>query len=468
MKNFIRKQSLLDILLVLLCGMLLCYMGFVNAFPLMYPDCGTYILSGFTLKVPVDRPIFYGLFVRHISLQTSLWLVIWTQGTLLALVVFYYFKYLSGTRRFRFYYILCIAVLTFFTPASFNVSQLIPDIFAPVSILALGLLLFAGNMKKRDVVVTTVILVYALAVHNSHLFINVLLLLVFTIIFLIRRFRRELEVFSLKLKKLAYAWIVIIFTFFMVCSVHAGLGGGFSYARGSHVFLMARLLEMGILDEYLHDNCDKKHYKLCEYKDKIPWNFLWDFNNSPLYKYGDGWTLPQVKEEYNAIIWDIMTTPKYGHLFLVKSAESTVKQFFNFCAGDAPAQLDDSPSHIVIAQHYPACMREFKVSAQHSNLLNLFIAAEIQKFVFQVCLFLCLALLFFPSLGGKYNWIILFMLAGMLANAFFCGTFSTVLPRYQTRVMWLMVVPLVLIMANREMLVPTVKRLFRKDSLDNG
>ena len=56
----------------------------------------------------------------------------------------------------------------------------------------------------------------------------------------------------------------------------------------------------------------------------------------------------------------------------------------------------------------------------------------------------------------------------MLANAFFCGTFSTVLPRYQTRVMWLMVVPLVLIMANREMLVPTVKRLFRKDSLDNG
>ena len=183
MKNFIRKQSLLDILLVLLCGMLLCYMGFVNAFPLMYPDCGTYILSGFTLKVPVDRPIFYGLFVRHISLQTSLWLVIWTQGILLALVVFYYFKYLSGTRLFRFYYLLCIAFLTFFTPASFNVSQLIPDIFAPVSILALGLLLFAGNMKKRDVVVTTVILVYALAVHNSHLFINVLLLLVFTIIY---------------------------------------------------------------------------------------------------------------------------------------------------------------------------------------------------------------------------------------------------------------------------------------------
>ena len=97
-------------------------------------------------------------------------------------------------------------------------------------------------------------------------------------------------------------------------------------------------------------------------------------------------------------------------------------------------------------------------------MLNLFLAAEIQKFVFQVCLFLCLALLFFPSLGGKYNWIILFILGGMLANAFFCGTFSTVLPRYQTRVMWMMVIPLVMLMANREMLVPTIKRLFREDS----
>ena len=95
----IKKQTILDILLILLGGIILCFMGFYNTFPYVYSDCGTYIGSGFSLKVPYDRPIFYGLFVRHVSLLTSLWLVILVQGLILSLILFYYFKYLLSPKQ---------------------------------------------------------------------------------------------------------------------------------------------------------------------------------------------------------------------------------------------------------------------------------------------------------------------------------------------------------------------------------
>ena len=177
MKNaLISKQSVIDFLLVLFSGIILCFMGFYNNFPYVYSDCGTYIGSGFDLKVPIDRPIFYGLFVRHASLMTSIWLVVLVQGLIVALSLFYFFKYLSGTTRFRLYYIAFIVLITFFTSASFHVSQLLPDVFTSVTILTLGLLLLAPKMSKRDIIMTSFMLILSISVHNSHFLISIALL----------------------------------------------------------------------------------------------------------------------------------------------------------------------------------------------------------------------------------------------------------------------------------------------------
>ena len=232
----IRKQSILDSLLVLFGGIILCYMGFYNTFPYVFSDCGTYIGSGFELKVPIDRPIFYGLFIRHVSLLTSLWLVILVQGLILSLILFYFFKYLSGTSRFRIYYIAFIIFITFLTSASFHVSQLIPDIFTPVAILSLGLLLLVRNMKTRDVIITSIILIIAIAVHNSHFFIITILLLLFTFLFLIQKFRKKLSDLFISAGRLIYSWSLVIFTYLIICIVNSSLGAGFAMSRAGPVF----------------------------------------------------------------------------------------------------------------------------------------------------------------------------------------------------------------------------------------
>jgi len=62
-------------------------------------------------------------------------------------------------------------------------------------------------------------------------------------------------------------------------------------SKSKHIFYMGHMVENGILKKYLDENCATHNYKICEYKDSLPPNadrFLWDFENSPVYKMG-GW-----------------------------------------------------------------------------------------------------------------------------------------------------------------------------------
>lgn len=70
------NKHILNFVLFSLSVILLIMPAIVNGYPLVYSDSGTYIGSGFEGIVPVDRPIAYGLFVRHISVAYSLWFVI--------------------------------------------------------------------------------------------------------------------------------------------------------------------------------------------------------------------------------------------------------------------------------------------------------------------------------------------------------------------------------------------------------
>ena len=454
-----KNHSIQNFVLVLLGGIILCFMGFYNTFPYVFSDCGTYIGSGFDLKVPLDRPIFYGLFIRHVSLLTSLWLVILVQGLMVSLILFYYFRYLSGTPRFRIYYIAFILFITFFTSASFHVSQLIPDVFTSVSILCLGLFLLVREMKTRDLIFTTIILIVAVAVHNSHFLISVLLLSLFTLLFLIGKFKKKAADLFISGKRILYTWSVVLFTFLMVCTVHYKLGGGFSLSRAGPVFLMGRIQNMGLLEPYLSENCDKHHYKICEYKGKIPGDFLWDYDSSPLYKLG-GWESQSLRDEYTAIEKDILTTPKYAHLFLVKSIESAFTQFFCFSTGDASPQREGSPPYIAISVHYPGSLQPYMASHQWTQTLNFAFINQSQEFILALCLLFYITCFIYPLKFKRYHRLILFILAGMFINAFVCGALSGVVERYQSRVIWLLPLPLFLIIANRELFWAKLRELF--------
>lgn len=419
-----------NFLLVLGAAFFLCYFAFENRYPLTTSDTGTYVQSGFTRDVPDDRPILYGLFIRHISLAESLYFVILAQGLLLAYVLFLYFKYFAHVKNKPVWYALLVMLLIFFTGASVNVSQLIPDIFTPLMILCLGLLVssFLNTTEKK---IAAAIFVFSISTHLSHALMCFMILAILSVAAWLSK-----EVL-IKRRTLVKAWALTVASAFVIPTVHYIYDGHFRANNATHVFMLCKLKEMGILDHYLEKNCDKHDLKICAYKGQIPLNFIWDFDNSPVYKTG-GWEAN--KAEYNFIIRDALTTPRYLKKFVEKAFSHSLSQLFTFSTGDTPRADEGSAPYGVINWFFHDDMPQFTTSLQNQGQLDFTFLNNRQLLLLAFCSFLLFALcsLNFNGIPIALKQTGIIILTGIVANAIVCGTLSTIWPRYQSRVVWLL------------------------------
>ena len=146
------KKYLIALFLLSICFVLI-WPALYNGYPLVYSDTGTYIAAGYTKEVPVDRPIIYCLFVRHMSLSHSLWFVLIAQVILVVYVIY------MLVRRFAVKNVLLLStlivlVLSFTTSISTYTSQIMPDIFSALSIIGMALLFTTQKMHKRDYIIS--------------------------------------------------------------------------------------------------------------------------------------------------------------------------------------------------------------------------------------------------------------------------------------------------------------------------
>ncbi len=425
-------------------------MGFYNNFPLVFPDTGTYISSGFYNEAPVDRPIFYGWFLRHASLAESLWLAILGQSFLLSLLLYYFFRQFVGARYRGFLYLGFVFFCTLFTGLSVHVSTLMPDIFAPMMILGLGLLLLAPGLRVLDKVIISVILFYSMAVHYAHLFTAFLILAAVTLLYLVYRKRQ-----AIRLRPLLLSWGVVLLSALLIPTVNWMMGEAFGLSKGGHVFMMQRLVHWGVVEEYLDEVCPEKGYRFCEYKDDIPLNFIWN-QESPLYKTG-GWM--ENKEEYQAIFGEVFSDWQYQRIILARSVETTLELFFSFDVGDTTApELEGSSPFETIKIWFPEQWRRYLFSRQSFKKLDFTLLNYVQRVVLLGGLFISILLLLSGRVPLWQKVLVGFFLICLLANAMVCGPLSGVFARYQSRAMWLILLPLFLLAAQ----YPWFRRLWER------
>jgi hypothetical protein len=423
--------------LIFFVSLLLCSFGFYNGFPFVFSDTGAYIRSGFLNEVLLDRPITYGLFIRHVSLAESLWLVIFVQALFVSVCLYYIFKYFTNAASKIQWLLVYVFIITVFTGASITISQIMPDVFTGILFLCLVLILFA-NPVRRDLVIIVFLAVLSLMMHNSHFALTGLFLLILTIAFITKRIRKKN--FFIKTKNLITSWIILVFSWLLLSTIHFSFGGPFAVSQINHIFLMSRMNETGILNDYLKCECPEKKYKLCEYANEIPWDFIWN-PNTPTNKMG-GWLA--CKDEYNAILNDIFTTPKYAKKFLIKGLESGLKQFFTFTAGDVNPYLMDSSPYFNLANHYPLLKYEYLGSRQASGVLDLGMINQVQRILVILSLFLIFWFLFLKKASVAVRNIAIAILLLALCNALVCGMLSSVTIRYQSRIVWLLLLPVIL------------------------
>ena len=153
-----------DALNLLISAVLLTSIAIYNRYPLVWPDTGGYL-------APVNltfRSMFYSFFVYPARLTGSLWPVVFAQalliGYLLRLLLREVFAITSGAE-----FLIVIALLCLLTSLPWYVGFLMPDIFTPVVVLGLFLLMFCCDRLSRwERCYVAAVTFIAVVVHYAH------------------------------------------------------------------------------------------------------------------------------------------------------------------------------------------------------------------------------------------------------------------------------------------------------------
>lgn len=415
-------------------SILLMYQAFYNKFPLVYPDTGIHISSGMEGFVPYGRPITYGLFIWLSSFSISLWSTIFIQSLLLSIVLFTLVKeFIRKPVHARVAYGLSMLILVLCTGLSFHSSQLLPDIYTPLLILTLGLMLWKRELSLGRTAWLGALLVFSSMVHNAHLLIALLLLIGTTLIAI--RYRSTI---ALHRNRLLMAWAFVLFSWLALPTVNALHGEGFRLSKGAHAFLVFKTLENGLLEDFLANNCEEDDYNLCAYQNQFFVDFLWDAERSPFYKTG-GWEANE--EEYNRLLRDLLSNPKYLSWYALNTVESTGKQLFSFEMGDAPALHAPQSPYVEVKKYYRDSLREYLLARQSLEQLDYRALNNRQELLVFISLFGLIVLLSFARYRRHFTKaqleLIVFTALGLLANALATSALAATVERYQSRVIWI-------------------------------
>ncbi|MDX2135534.1 MAG: hypothetical protein SFV52_12125 [Saprospiraceae bacterium] len=413
---------------IVIAALLFSAVAFYNGFPLLTSDTGAYINNGYEIYLPEDRPLTYSFFLRYLSLGLTLWLPVLAQGLIISLLV-YRICVLAWGERFsgKLFWILAVSTVAF-TPVSWYSSQLMPDVFTGVLFLLVWLLY--ADPKRWNRPWYWIGLVVCNLMHNSHLLIMVMLSA--GIIAMALRYDRQY------LRTAFQLFGVSLFSMLLVASIHAAGGSGFTLSKGSHVFLVAKLSENGVLKKYLDDNCERYPYRLCAWKDKLPayaWDFVWNADQ-PMQQLG-GWE--GTKTEFKAILRNIAWSPKYYTLLLYKALVDTGRQFVQTQVGDGLTPYgDNSNVYWKIHQYFDHEMPWHQASKQNNNLLGW----AGYNWVYWFYLIVSSACLLFFQDEVKKNplWVFgyVLLILFLLCNAFVTANFANVLARLQSRAIWVL------------------------------
>ena len=432
------KQNLLtknnNWIIIILGGFILIGIGFYNGYPLMCPDSFEYIETGFTAVVR-HRPILYGLFIRHISLAFSLWLVIFAQGFILSYIINIFLNYFLNIKLNIFYKLIIYIFLVLFTGVSWYSSQIMPDIFSAISLLIVLLFLLKKIKKVYTIVLLSIILIFSIATHNSNLlFFTVSLFLIGIYAIITKKFAKK----EFVLNQYIIVFSVVILSWFVSPLINSTIVKD-NFAHNKFVFFTATMLETGMLKVVLDDNCEEYDWKLCEYKEELSKNkgqFLW-WQSSPLFKIG-GWT--DSKEELKEIIKVSFSKPKYYFLNIFYVSKNTIRQLFTVRIGKLIYNFQkDKKSNKIIKKNFTTDNANFYSSKQNNDRLDFKNSNNRQNvgtIAFSIILLFLLGK-FYKDIDFKDKHLLFLTIFFLIMNAATVSSLGGVSSRYQSKVFWI-------------------------------
>ena len=464
----VRPHRLHSLLWLLLGSLVLLYGGLYNGFPLVTYDTGTYLGSGMTLDVPDDRPLTYGLFTWLASLHFSLWFVIFFQCLILAGLLLRYFEVYVPRVRHPATRLALLLAFVWGTGVSWLSCELMADVFTPIGLLALGLVLLGHAPRWPGRLGLLALALASAMMHSSNVLSFSLAVGGLGALALARGwFRRgwlSAAYWRQSMAAALAAWLVLP-------GLHAAFGGDFAISRAAPAFLMGRLAETGILEKYLNNECNgPRANSLCASRDSLPNTasaFVWS-PKSPMNQTG-GWNSHLA--EYRGIIGDILTSPRYYPYLASEAVQATLRQLTHARPGGAPPAcgVDTPPWSQVRAFRNGYELKEYISSMQNQSQLDFTDLNERLSWIYLLSLLGLLAGMAHPGIRQRVGpaGAMLLVLVGvsLVANAFVTGNLANVLDRLQVRMAWLLPFAALLLLAQHgPALLASLLRRLRTDA----
>lgn len=433
------KYNLRFIATMFSAALILMWYAFYNGYPLVTSDSGAYVKVAFNFMVLKDRSPFYSVYAAVAGLRTlafagvrgSVWLPVFFQSLLVAGLLMRYYVVIAGATPRKYWLLVAVGLIAFTTGASFVAAYLMPDVFAGILLLAFVLYLFDDKATLKIRVLYLCVMVLSVMVHNSHFLILPICAGILLPIAWIGKWRSVSRKLFHTIALTAACWV-------MLCGLHYVKGFGFVLSPGSHVFMAGRLVETGVMKEYLDDQCAEQPNELCAYKDNLPthaYQYIWDTDGA-FQKIG-GWD--HSRKTHEKIINDIFTTPVYIRQFAKQSFSDTWLQLCNIHlpVGEQSFGVESSPFK-EINTYVKSEIPQFRNARQQLGAINNTGWINLQFWVF-ILSTVWTAILLISGKMHRHLWhIYLAVVVFIICNAFVTATFGNVLERLQNRVFWVL------------------------------
>jgi hypothetical protein len=421
-----------------------------------------------------NRSPFYSMWLYSVAWAFSLWGVLIAQAAATAWIIWRAGTHAAGARRFE-AGVAIVALGTFGASAWFVIGSVMPDIYAAAAIICVALLFaYADKMSYLERVGLAAILAASAAFHATHLVVAVVLTLAgISATHFLRSEGRPLR-FRALLATASALGVAVALQLAFDTAARAVLGA----SPKRPPLLTARVIADGPGRLYLDNVCpETAAFLVCAYRSrnfKSADEFLWSsagvFQTLPVEQ-----RLRLIEEEPRFVTAVAMHYP----LSVLKAAVSNaVEQFV--LVWPAEAWIDTGASFsdpawngadlFQVAPFLNLCVANLGrcVPALPEALIASSVAITI-------VLSLCVIAAHFVAARRRttgtqaddcaYERPIIFallILVGLIANAGICGAISGPHTRYQTRVVWLVVLAAGVLEAAHPIIVPWFRRLFAR------
>jgi hypothetical protein len=397
-----------------------------NGFPLVFYDTGGYLAEGLQGAFLAERSPVYSLLLFLTGGGFSLWPVVILQSAMTAWLIALTAR--SEVAALSLAGLIAIGMaLMLATGIGWYTGQVEPDCMTALVVLGSYLLLFRGPflgpVRGTGVVIVTGL---AVACHPSHLGLMAGLLLVAV---LLRLMRGKLPMRILPALSAFLLALALIFASNYVLTQQLFL------TRSGSVFVFARLMQDGIVKRLLDETCPQSGYQLCAFKNHLKTRAdAWLWAPDSLFRARGGFHGDHTEE--GRIIADSIR--RYPLLQLEAAVRDSVRQFFTFKTGDGI----ESQEWILkpdFQKMMPGQLSEYLAAHQQRGKIRFVVFNMVHVTVGIVSLLGLLLLLQRAVIRRRWDEAALpgLVLTALIGNAIICGTFSNPHDRYQSRLIWL-------------------------------